>query len=150
MDFKHPIQEYFKFSIIRDLCRFLQPGLSSSTIFHKNFTRFFYCQPYKIFKLIMGSIPNDCKHLLRTETSQKSLLKIFCYNNEITWKVKDSQKLSKRNSLHPSIKIVLNSAKYNKPFKFISWPNFLEEHHILSPHVWGKTFIDWFKKYFDG
>ena len=59
----------------------------------------------------MGSIPNDWKHLLRTETSQKSLLKIFCYNNEVTWKVKDSQKLSKRNFLLSSIKIVLNSAK---------------------------------------
>ena len=94
------------------VARFLQPGLTSSTIFHKNFTRFSYCQLYKIFKLIMGSISNDWKHLLRTETSQKSLLKIFCYNNKVTWKVKDSQKLSKRNFLHPSIKIVLNSTKY--------------------------------------
>ena len=66
----------------------------------------------------MASIPNDfpnfhfpTKHLIRTETSQKSLLKIFCYNNKVTWKVKDSQKLSKRNFLHPSIKIVLNSTK---------------------------------------
>ena len=60
MDVKHPTQEYFKFTIIRDLCRFLQPGITSSiAIFHKNFIRFFYCQPYKIFKLIMGSIPND-------------------------------------------------------------------------------------------
>ena len=40
--------------------RFLEPGL---TIFHKNFTRFSYCQPYQIFKLIMGSILNDWKHL---------------------------------------------------------------------------------------
>ena len=63
MDFKHPTQEYFKFTIIRDLCRFLQPGLTSSTIFHKNFTRFSYCQLYKIFNLIMGSIPNYWKHL---------------------------------------------------------------------------------------
>ena len=55
MDFKHPAQKYFKFTIIRDLCRFLQPDLTSSTtIFHKNFTRFSYCQPYKIFKLIMS------------------------------------------------------------------------------------------------
>ena len=74
MDFKHPTQEYFKFTIIRDLCRFLQPGLTSSTTrFHKNFTRFSYSQPYNIFKLIMGSIPNDWKHLLRNETSQKFL-----------------------------------------------------------------------------
>ena len=44
MYFKHPTQKYFKFTITRDLCRFLQPGLTSCTIF----------QPYKIFKLIMG------------------------------------------------------------------------------------------------
>ena len=37
MDFKHPTQQYFKFTIIRDVYRFLQPGLiSSTTIFHKN------------------------------------------------------------------------------------------------------------------
>ena len=41
MDFKHPTHGYFKFTIIRHLCRFLQPGLTSSTTtFHKNFTRF--------------------------------------------------------------------------------------------------------------
>ena len=54
MDFKHLTQEYFKFTVIRDLFRFLQPGLIFCTIFHKNFTRFSYCQPYKIFKLIMS------------------------------------------------------------------------------------------------
>ena len=36
-EFKHTTQEYFKFTFIRDLCRFLQPGLTSSTIFHKNY-----------------------------------------------------------------------------------------------------------------
>ena len=34
MDFKHSTQEYFKITIFRDLCRFLQSGLISSTIFH--------------------------------------------------------------------------------------------------------------------
>ena len=94
MDFKYPAQEYFKSTIIRDLCRFIQPDLAFSTIFYKNFTRCSYCQPYKTFKLSMDSIPNDWKLLLRTETSQKSLLKLFCCNNKVTWKVKDSQKLS--------------------------------------------------------
>ena len=94
MDFKHPTQEYLKFTIIRGFSRFLQPGLISSAIFHKDFTRFSCCQLYKIFKLIMRSIPNYWKHLRRTETSQKSLLNIFCYNNKVTWKIKDSQKLS--------------------------------------------------------
>ena len=40
----------------------------------------------------MGLIPNDWKHLIRTETSQKSLLKIFCYNNKDNRKVKNFQK----------------------------------------------------------
>ena len=44
----------------------------------------------------MGLIPNDWKNLLRTETSQKSLFKIFCYNNNVTRKVKDFQKLSNK------------------------------------------------------
>ena len=44
----------------------------------------------------MDLIPNSWKHLLRAEGSQKSLLKIFCYNNKCTKKVKDFQKLSNR------------------------------------------------------
>ena len=96
----------------------------------------------------MGSTFNDWKHLYRTENSQKSLLKIFYYNNNIvTRKVKDFQKL-------PNKEIYLtfqsNSTKYNKPFRFISWQNFLEEHHILSPDIWSKTFTDWCKKCSDG
>ena len=65
----------------------------------------------------MGLIPNDWKHLLRTETSQKSLLKIFCYNNKVTRKVKDFQKLSNKEIY---LSLQSDSAKYNKPFKFIS------------------------------
>ena len=96
----------------------------------------------------------DIKHPTQ-EYFKFTIYQVFCYNNKVAWKVKDFQKLSKRNFLHPSIKIVLivlnlNSTKYNKPFKFSSWPNFLEELHILSPHIWGKTFIDWFKKCSDG
>ena len=41
----------------------------------------------------MDSILNDWKHLLRTETSQKSLLKVFSMKT-FTRKVKDFQKLS--------------------------------------------------------
>ena len=43
-----------------------------------------------------------------------------------------------------------NSTKYNKLFKFTSWSNFLEGHHILSPEIWRKNFTDWFKKFSDG
>ena len=88
----------------------------------------------------MGLIPNDWKHLPRIVTSQKSLLKIFDYSNKVTRKVKDFQKLSNKEIY---LSLQSNSAKYNKPFKFISWPNFLEGHHILSPEIWGKTFSDW-------
>ena len=87
------------------------------------------------------------KHLLRIKISQKYLLKIFYYNNKDTRKVKVSQKISDK-----EIYFILqsNSTKYNKPIKFISWPNVLERHHILIPEVWGKTFTDWFKKCSDG
>ena len=90
----------------------------------------------------MDLILNDWKHLHRTETSQKSLLKILCYNNKVTRKVKDFQKLSNK-EIYPSLQCQSNSAKYNKPFKFISWPNFLQGQHILCPDIWGKTFFEW-------
>ena len=70
----------------------------------------------------MGLIPNDWKHLLRTETFQKFLLKIFYYKNKVTRKVKDFQKLSNKEIY---LNLRSNSGKYNKSFKFISWPNFL-------------------------
>ena len=91
----------------------------------------------------MNLIPNDWEHLLRTETSQKSLLKTLYYNSKGIRKVKDFQRLSNK-----EIHFILqsNSAKYSKTFKFISWPNFLEGHHIISPEIWSKTFTDWFKE----
>ena len=45
---------------------------------------------------MMGLIPDDGKQLLRTETSQKSIFKVFYYNNKATRKVKDFQKLSNK------------------------------------------------------
>ena len=90
----------------------------------------------------MGLITNDWKHLRRTETSQKPLLKIFCYNNKVTKKVKDFQKLSNK-EIYLSLRS--NTAKYNKPFKLILWPNFFEGHHIPSPDIYGKTFSGWLK-----
>ena len=84
----------------------------------------------------MGSIPIDWKRLLRNETSQKSLLKNLYYNSKVTRTVKDFQKLSNKELY---FKLQSTSTKYNKLFKFISWLNFPEEHHILSPDIWGKT-----------
>ena len=65
----------------------------------------------------MGLISNDRKHLLRTKTSQKSLLKIFCHNYKVAKEVKDFQKLSNKEIY---LSLQSNSAKYNKPFKLIS------------------------------
>ena len=45
---------------------------------------------------------------------------------------------------------ISNSAKHNKPFKLISWPNFPERHHILSPDISGKTFCGWLEECSDG
>ena len=69
---------------------------------------------------IMDLIPNDWKHLLKTKTSQKFILKTFYYISKGTSKVKDSQK-----PFDKDIYFILqsNSTKYNKTFKFISWPN---------------------------
>ena len=80
----------------------------------------------------MGLIPNGWKHLLRIKASQKSLLKSFCDNNKVTRKVKYFQNLSNKEIY---LSLQSNSAKYKKPFKLISWPNFLEGHHILSPDI---------------
>ena len=44
----------------------------------------------------MDLIPNDWKHIIRNEISQKSFLKIFYYNNKSTRKVKNFQKLSNK------------------------------------------------------
>ena len=46
----------------------------------------------------MDLVSNDWKPLLRIETSQKSLLKAFYYNNKCNRKIKDFQKLSNKKS----------------------------------------------------
>ena len=60
----------------------------------------------------MDLISSAWKHVLRTETSQKFLLKNIYYNNKGTKKVKDFQKLSNK-----EIYFILrsNSTKQNKP-----------------------------------
>ena len=44
----------------------------------------------------MDLIHNDWKHILRDETSQKSIFETFCYNNQGTKEIKDFQKLSSK------------------------------------------------------
>ena len=86
----------------------------------------------------MGTILNDWKHLLRTETSQKFFLKIFCYNNKVTRKVKDFQ-----NSL---INKFTSPFNLQQTFQIHFMAKLLEVNHILSPDMWGKILTDLFKK----
>ena len=65
-----------KFTIIKDLCRFLQPGLISSMTFDEKLC-FSTANHKRIYKRIMDLVTNDWKHLLRIDTSQESLLKTF-------------------------------------------------------------------------
>ena len=106
-----------KFTIIRDLFRFLQPGLTSSATFDKK-QCFSIANHKRIYKPFMDLIPNDWKHLLRSKTSQKSFLKTFYYNNKGTRKLKDFRKLSNK-----EIYFILqsNRTRYKNPFNFISW-----------------------------
>ena len=75
----------------------------------------------RIYKFTVELIPNDWKHVIRTKTSEDSLLGIFYCNAKDIRKVKDLQKLSNK-----EIYLILqyNNNKYNKPFKFLLWPNF--------------------------
>ena len=73
-----------------------------------------------MYKLIMGLIPNDWKHLLRSETYEKSLVKISAATIKLLGKEKTSKKSLIKKFTLPYNLIV---PKYNKPSKFISWPN---------------------------
>ena len=84
-----------KFTIIKDLCGFLQPGLISSTTFDKEIG-FLTANYERIYKIIKDLILSDWKHLLRTETSQKYLLRTFYYNSKGTRKIKVFEKFSNK------------------------------------------------------
>ena len=76
--------------------------------------------------------------LLNFSTSEISQLELLPFknfllqHNKVTRKAKNFEKLSNK-EIYFSLQS--NIAKYNKPFKFISWPNFLEGHHILIPDI---------------
>ena len=72
---------------------------------------------------------------------------LFYHRNKSSRKIKAFEELSDKESdfICQSISTI-----YNKTFKFISRTNFLEEHHIPSPEIWGKSFTDWFRKSFHG
>ena len=65
-----------KFTTIRDICKFLQPGFISSTSFEEKLN-LSTANHNRIYKSIIELIPNDWIHLLKTRTSQQSLLKAF-------------------------------------------------------------------------
>ena len=70
---------------------------------------------------------------------EKSHWKTFYWSNKDTRKVKDFQKLSNKETYYTPH---FNSTKCNKLLEFISWPNFIEGHHILCPKVWGENVTD--------
>ena len=74
-----PMNTSDKFTITGDLCRFLQPGLTSSTTFDKklDFPTIKHKGTYKLL-IDMDLVSNNWKDLLRVETFQKSLLKTSC------------------------------------------------------------------------
>ena len=65
-----------KFNTIRDICRFLQRGFTSSTSFEEKLN-LLTANHNRIYKSIIELIPNDWIHFLKTRTSQQSLLKVF-------------------------------------------------------------------------
>ena len=85
--------------------------------------------------------------MLKTETSQQSLLKVFCFNYKGTKKVKNFQKPSNKEIYFT---LQNNNENFNRPFKFISWTNHIDENLVFTPETWGKIFTNWSKKCSDG
>ena len=53
-------------------------------------------KPERVYLHIIDLFHNDSKHLLRSETSKKSIFKTFCYNNKNSRKIKHFQVLSNK------------------------------------------------------
>ena len=117
-----------KFTIIRDICRFLQPGFISLRSFEEKLD-LPTANHNQIYKAIAELIPKDWIRLLKNETSQESLLKVFYFNNRGKRKIKNFQKLSNKDIYFT---LQNNNEDYNKTFKFISWQNLIQENYVLS------------------
>ena len=128
-----------KFTIIRDIYRFLQLGFIPSVSFGEKLN-LPNVNHNRIYKSIIELIPNNRIHLLKTKTSQQSLLKVFYFNYRGIKKIKNFQKLS-----NEEIYFTLqnNNENYNRPFKFISWTNHIEGNPVFNPETWGKIFTNW-------
>ena len=84
-----------KFNTLRDICKFSQPGFISPGSF-KEKLNFPTANYNNIYKSIIQLIHDDWMPILKSKTSQESLLKIFYYNNRGKRKVKNLQKLSNK------------------------------------------------------
>ena len=122
-----------KFTIIRDICRFLQPGFISSRSFEEKLN-LPTANHNRIYKAIVELIPKDWILLLKNKT-QESLLKVFYFNNRGTKKVKNLQKLSNKDIYFT---LQNDNEDYNRPFKFISWQNLIQGNCVLSPEIGAK------------
>ena len=76
-------------------------------------------------------VPNDWKCKIRKESSQKSICKTLCFNKSVTRKVKDLQNLFNK-EIHETLQ---SDTTKHRPFRFISWSNFIEEFKNLSPGI---------------
>ena len=137
-----------KFTTIRDLCRFHQPGLFSYMRFEEKLFHTLHNSKI-IYIYVMNLILNDWKRTVRKENSQKFLWKVSCFKNKCATKIKNLQNLFNKEPyfiLQSKTYLLQFNINYIKTFKFISLLNFIEGYQILSPGIWGKVFTDWFLK----
>ena len=83
----------FQTTIIRDLGRFIQPGLISSMTFEEKIG-LSNVNHKIIYKLVLYLICNEWKQILRLEVLPKIIFKTFCYKNRGTRKIKKFPKPS--------------------------------------------------------
>ena len=69
---------------------------------------------------------------------QKSLFKIFSFNNNGTRKIKDLQNHSNK-EIHVTLQF--DNTKH-KPFEMMPWSNFIERFQNLSPGTGGNVLTD--------
>ena len=131
---------YF-YSIPPEILQMNLPKLETSVNFFNLFSF-----PTRDLKRNWVIVLNEWKHKIKKETSRKSLLKIFCFSNSVTRKIKDLQNLSNK-----EIHIILQSDNTEyRPFQFVSWSNVMEGFQNLSPGIRGKVLTDYFIRSSDG
>ena len=118
-----------KFSTIRDICRFLQPGLISSETFREKLD-LPNVNHNNINKRIVELIPKNWLHILKT--SQQSLFKVFYFNYKGNKKIKNLQKISNKEIYFT---LQNNNENLNRPFKFVTWTNHIDGNAALAPGV---------------